>query len=164
MVPINVGDIQDYIDMKRLIIHDDDNSDNDDDKDKTKLKVIRMNDLIEAGMTKVNKVKFGIKLLSKGKERFRTPIKIEVSRASREAIECIENVGGQVKTVHYTRLSLRALLKPHKFAGGILPKNPLPPPRLMPYYTDYDNRGYLSPQVQKRDLLEKSNKEDLKLK
>lgn len=144
MTAVNIGDLQDFIDMKRI--------DTDD-------KVINMKDLVDSGLVTMSSVKFGIKLLAKGKDRFRSPIKIEVSRASRSAIEAIEKAGGEVTTVHYNRLSLRALMKPHKFEGGLLPRPALPPPRLMTYYNDFDNRGYLSPQIQKKKLLERLEQE-----
>ena len=112
-----------------------------------------MKDLIDAGVTTCSSVKHGMKLLAKGKDRLKTPFKIEISRASEGAIAAIEAVGGEVTTVHYNRLALRALLKPEKF--DIIPKRARPPPRLMQYYTDYDKRGYLSPEVQLK-ILEKS--------
>ena len=33
------------------------------------------------------------------------------------AIQAVEELGGEVSTVHYNRLALRALLKPHKFSN-----------------------------------------------
>jgi len=138
MVPVNVGTLQDYVDMGRLIPSDE---------------PWTMKDLIDAGVTTCSSVKHGIKLLAKGKDRLKTPIKIEISRASEGAIAAIEAVGGEVTTVHYNRLALRALLKPEKF--DIIPKRARPPPRLMQYYTDNDKRGYLSPEVQLK-ILEKS--------
>ena len=147
MTVINLGDLQDCIDRKRLQTHHDEES--------KQPVVIRLKDLVDAGLTTMSTVKHGIKLLAKGKERFRTPIRVEVSRASKAAIDAIEAVGGDITTVHYTRVSLRALLKPHKFEGKIFPRNALPPPKLMTYYNDYNNRGYLSPEMQKRRLLEK---------
>jgi large subunit ribosomal protein L15 len=137
MVPINVGTLQDYIDMGRLNIPD--VKDHNDPP-------LTMKDLVQAGITKTSSIKHGIKLLAKGKERLRSPIKIEISRASAGAIEAIEKAGGEITTVHYNRLALRALLKPEKFE--VIPKRARPPPKLMQYYTDYDKRGYLSPEVQ----------------
>lgn len=49
-------------------------------------------------------------------------------------------------TVYHTPLTLRALIAPEKF--DVLPRTPRPPPKLMPYYTNDDNRGYLSQRVQ----------------
>lgn len=137
MVPINVGTLQDYIDMGRLVPSNE---------------PLTIKDLVDAGVTKCSSIKHGVKLLAKGKERLRTPFKIEISRASEGAIEAIENVGGEITTVHYNRLALRALLKPDKFE--VIPKRARPPPKLMQYYTDYEKRGYLSPEMQLRRLKE----------
>ncbi len=152
MVPVNVGTIQDYIDMGRLVIPNTTNNDNTNgsDSDNDSDYVLTMKDLVEAGITKNSSIKHGVKLLAKGKERLRTPFKIEISRASAGAIEAIEKVGGEVTTVHYNRLALRALLKPEKF--DIIPKRARPPPKLMQYYTDYEKRGYLSPEIQLKKL------------
>ena len=141
MVPINVGTLQDYIDMGRLKVSNGLNQ-----------QPLTMKDLVEAGITKNSSIKHGIKLLAKGKERLRSPIKIEISRASTSAIEAIEKAGGEITTVHYNRLALRALLKPEKFE--VIPKRARPPPKLMQYYTDYDKRGYLSPEVQLKKVKE----------
>jgi len=138
MVPINVGTLQDYIDMGRLVPSDE---------------PFTIKDLVDAGVTKCSSVKHGVKLLAKGKERLRTPIKIEISRASEGAIEAVEGVGGEITTVHYNRLALRALLKPEKF--DIIPKRARPPPKLMQYYTDYDKRGYLSPEIELKKIKER---------
>ncbi len=143
MVPVNVGTLQDYIDMGRLIPSE---------------IPWTMKDLIDAGVTTCSSVKYGVKLLAKGKERLKSPIKIEISRASEGAIEAIENAGGKVTTVHYNRLALRALLKPEKF--DIIPKRARPPPKLMQYYTDFDKRGYLSPEVQLENLKMRPDKEE----
>lgn len=147
MLPINVGTLQDYIDMNRLKLPEGEND-----------PPLNMKDLVDAGMAKNSRIKHGIKLLSKGAERVTSPIRIEISRASKKAIDAIEGAGGEITTVHYNRLALRALLKPHKFE--ILPRRALPPPKLMEYYNDYEKRGYLSPEIQKRDLLKRlaSNK------
>ncbi|KAG7369670.1 50S ribosomal protein L15 [Nitzschia inconspicua] len=146
MMPINLGTIQDYIDMGRLVVPDNSNV------------ALTMKDLLDAGLCTASSVKHGIKLLAKGKERLRTPIHLEISRASEEAIEAVEAVGGEITTVHYNRLAVRALLKPQKFVAddgtGRLPKFARPPPKWQPYYTNWDrNRGYLSVQAQMRKLL-----------
>jgi large subunit ribosomal protein L15 len=133
MNPLNIGRLQDYVDMGRLPV----------DKELT------IKDLVDAGVTR--NVKHGVKLLAKG--QLTTPLKLKVSRASKSAIEAVEQVGGEITTVHYNRLALRALLKPHKF--DIIPKFARPPPKFMPYYTSWKNRGYLSPQAQLREVLKK---------
>ena len=170
MVPINVGTIQDYIDMGRLAVPADGDQ------------PLTIKDLVDAGITKASSVKHGVKLLGKGQYRLRSPIKIEVSRASDKAIAAIERAGGEITTVHYNRLALRALLKPEKFAAGgsamggggvandedndgessdsntskpLVPRQAKPPPKLMPYYTSYKNRGYLSPEVQLKKIEER---------
>ena len=101
-----------------------------------------MKDLVNARIFENSSIKEGVKLLGKGKERLTHPIRIDVSRASRSSIEPVEEVGGEVRTVHYNKLVLKALLKPEKFE--IIPKRvrARPPPRLMPYYTDYEKRGF----------------------
>lgn len=92
----------------------------------------------------------GVKLLATGKERFVAKVDIEVSRASREAIRAVEKNGGSVLSVYLTPLALRAVVKPEKFPFPL--KSPLPPPRILPYYTDARNRGYLSSKVQLAQL------------
>ena len=134
---------------------------------------LTIKDLVDAGITNSTSVKHGIKLLGKGRHRLRTPIRLEVSRASAKAVDAIERVGGSVTTVHYNRLALRALLKPEKFddndddeeedgdGGGrrkIVPRRARPPPKLMPYYTSYDKRGYLAPEVQLKKIEERLGK------
>eukprot|EP00934_Nitzschia_sp_Nitz4_P005980 Nitzschia sp. Nitz4//scaffold44_size153857//130452//131604//NITZ4_002744-RA/size153857-processed-gene-0.168-mRNA-1//-1//CDS//3329552226//5970//frame0 len=138
MLPVNLGTIQDYIDMGRL--------------PQAESGVLNIKDLVDAGIATPSSIKHGMKLLSTGKERLTTPLQIEISRASEEAIKAVEEAGGEVTTVHYNRLALRALLKPHKFIQ--LPKFARPPPKLQPYYTNWHrNRGYLSVQAQMRALL-----------
>ena len=51
---------------------------------------------------------------------------------------------------YYSRLALRAHLKPWKF--DILPREPKPKAKDMKYYTDPEKRGYLSQQVQLQEL------------
>mmetsp|Transcript_24140 Transcript_24140/g.39413 ORF Transcript_24140/g.39413 Transcript_24140/m.39413 type:complete len:192 (+) Transcript_24140:886-1461(+) len=148
MLAVNLGTIQDYIDMGRLVVPENNNS-----------TPLTMKDLLDAGIFTASSVKEGVKLLAKGKERFKTPIHLEISRASEEAIQAVEAIGGEVTTVHYNRLALRALLKPHKFIDqdqgtGRLPKFARPQPKWQPYYTNWDrHRGYLSVQAQMRKLL-----------
>lgn len=73
-----------------------------------------------------------------------------MSQASEAAIKAIEDVGGTVTCVHFNRLALRAMVKPYKFE--LLPRRARAPPRIMGYYLDYSKRGYLSPEVQIRNL------------
>eukprot|EP00164_Ancoracysta_twista_P010558 GFYU01015969.1.p1 GENE.GFYU01015969.1~~GFYU01015969.1.p1 ORF type:complete len:262 (-),score=60.47 GFYU01015969.1:133-918(-) len=101
---------------------------------------INMKVLADAGC--VGKIKEGVKVLS-GHKEFTTKVDLEVSRASKSAIEKIESAGGNVTTKYYNKLGLRALLKPEKF-DGVLPREARPPPKKAPYYESYENRGYLA--------------------
>jgi large subunit ribosomal protein L15 len=144
MIPINLGTLQDYIDMGRLPESKPDGS------------PLTMKDLLDAGVcgSRFSQIKHhGMKLLAKGKERLRSPINIHVSRASQSAIEALEAAGGSVTAVHYNRLALRVLMKPDKFEGKLIPKQAKPPPKRLPYYTSYDNRGYLSLEKQLENKL-----------
>jgi len=86
----------------------------------------------------------GVKLLGVGAEGFDVPINIEVSRCSESAKAAILAAGGSVTKVHYNRLGLRALLKPHKWEqmGRPLPHPARPPPRLV---SRVDRAGTLPP-------------------
>jgi hypothetical protein len=55
-----------------------------------------------------------------------------------------------VTCVHFNKLALRALIKPFKF--NILPRRARPPPKIMDYYLDHTKAGYLSPEIQIRNL------------
>ena len=94
----------------------------------------------------VPRIKYGVKLLARGKERFAARVRIEVSAASAEAIRAVEAAGGSVRSVYYTPLALRALLRPEKFDFPI--KSPRPPPNKIGYFLNYRNRGYLSSRLQ----------------
>lgn len=73
-----------------------------------------------------------------------------MSQASAEAIKAVEAAGGTITCVHFNKLAIRALLKPLKF--GILPRRARPPPKIMDYYLDKNKCGYLSPEIQIRNL------------
>jgi large subunit ribosomal protein L15 len=140
MLPINLGTLQMYIDMGRI----DPN------------KPITMRELMEAGLFKANAVQNGVKLLSNGKERLTSPVTISISRASAQAIDALEAIGGQVTTVHYNRLALRQLLRPQKFADAPV-KLARPPPKWQSYYSSWSKRGYLNPAVQMRAWLSRGD-------
>ena len=73
------------------------------------------------------------------------PLDIEVQDATARAIAAVEEAGGRISTVYYSRLALRALLKPDRILakGRLLPRPVLPPPKLMRRYLDEEKRGYL---------------------
>merc|ERR1712070_1213036 len=107
--------------------------------------LITIKDIHEANAC--GKVKHGVKLVGNG-EHLENPVNIEVTKASESAIKAVEDVGGSVTTVWLNRLALRAHMKPEKF--DIIPRRARPPPKKMAYYTDWKNRGYLSPEAQAR--------------
>ncbi len=129
---LNVGKLQEYIDSKKI------NADG----------IITMKDILDSGITG-KYIRHGVKLLGGGE--LKSPVKIEVTRASKEAIEKVEKNGGIVVSAYYTELGLRALLKPESFVkkGRLLPKRAKPPPKEAKYYLDWiNNRGYLSQEAQ----------------
>ncbi|EPX74027.1 ribosomal protein subunit L15 [Schizosaccharomyces octosporus yFS286] len=89
-------------------------------------------------------IKDGVELVADGKaEELNIPIHIEVTKATKEAIECVEKAGGTVKTVYFNSLGLRAHLYPERFRT--LPRQSLPSAKKdILYYTNPENRGYLS--------------------
>lgn len=131
--PLNLGKLQQLVDSERI--------------DATQ--PINMYALHQAGA--IGRVEHGIKLLADGAEWFGAKVNIEVSKASRAAIDAIEQQGGSVTTAYYNRLGLRVLLKPEKFEERPLPRRALPKRKTMAYYLDPDNRGYLlSPEGKER--------------
>ncbi|KAJ2674820.1 YmL10 [Coemansia spiralis] len=97
---------------------------------------------------KSNLVRFkeGVTLLGRGAHVLTTPITIEVTKASKQAIERIEELGGKVVCVYHNRLALRALLHPEKFA--VLPKSAQPTTaKLRRLYEDPERRGFLAPEI-----------------
>lgn len=134
MSPLNLFQLQLWIDQKRI--------------DPTK--PITMKELLDSRI--VHGIKDGVKLLGKGAADFRTPnVTIIVSRASQSAIKAIEDLNGTVVCKFYNRLTLRALLKPHRFAAKhrFLPGD-AHPTRKQDWmrYSDWENRrGYLGNQV-----------------
>lgn len=73
-----------------------------------------------------------------------------MSAASSSAIKAIEAAGGTVTCVHFNQLALRSLIKPLKYE--LLPRRARPAPRVMGYFLDRTKSGYLSPEVQLRNL------------
>lgn len=182
MVGLNLGVIQDYIDMGRFAKLSQRTSSSTDSSTDEGQPVVTLGvvDFIEAGIFKKTPGLAGIKLLAGGKERFTAQnVRLQVNRASDEAIAAAEQAGNnQVTTMHFNRLAMRALIRPDKFSkiGApaaaapveaesedspldqedryLLPKQARPPPKLQPYYTSWKNRGYLCPQVQMREFLD----------
>jgi len=109
-------------------------------------KPITMKELFDSNLS--GKIKHGVKLLGVGAEKFDIPITIEVSRASKSAIEAVEKAGGTIVCSYYNRVGLRALLRPDKFDPERMPLRARPKPKKMRFYNDNELRGYLSPEMQ----------------
>lgn len=91
---------------------------------------ITMKDLVDAGV--LSKINNGVKILGKGSDKFstlKTPVTLEVTDASAQAIEVVKSMGGSLKVVYRTDLLLRNHLKPHKFHPDKQLKTPMPPPK-----------------------------------
>ena len=133
---VSISDIQDFINLKRLHAPTDD--------------FTTIRDLYACGV--INKVRDGVKVLDVrvGGAKLTSPIHLEVNQASLSAINAIEAAGGTVTCIHLNKLAMRAILKPYKF--DLLPMRARPPPKLMDFYLDKNHMGYLSPEVQIRNL------------
>ncbi|WFD24199.1 YmL10 [Malassezia equina] len=95
----------------------------------------------------IHRLRDGVKLLGDGSEHLRTPVNVVVSRASRSAIEAIEKAGGSIVCRYYNALSLRALVKPHKWLAKNEPLPHFADPvshRDLLWYSSMNNRGYLA--------------------
>lgn len=87
-----------------------------------------MRDLFEGSV--INKCEYGVKLLGKGYIDFKhlnIPMHLEVSDASKTAIDAIKAAGGSIKVVYHTDTTLKKHIKPHKFINPNV-KIPMPPP------------------------------------
>lgn len=93
MAPINLNRIQYWINQGRL-----------DPSQPITLKELN-------GSRCIHGVKDGVKLLARGKEELTTPINIIVSRASAEAIDTVERLGGTVTTRYYTKFAIKKILR-----------------------------------------------------
>ena len=136
---VSVGQVQNYIQMGRL----------------ENTGKITMKNLVEAGIFKT--IKHGVKLLGAShvgaKPSLTVPLDIEVTMASSGAIKAVEAAGGRVVARYHNKIGLRALLKPHKFEEGMLPRPARPPPKMAEFYTQYKHRGYLSQEIQLEDQM-----------
>ena len=84
----------------------------------------------------LNKIKFGVKVLGNGadklatiSQRFNTPIRLEASDATAQAIAAISETGGNIQMNYRTPLLMRQYLKPHKFPEYVELKSPMPSPK-----------------------------------
>ncbi len=73
-----------------------------------------------------------------------------MSFASGHAIRAVEAAGGTVTCTYFNVLALRALMKPFDFE--LFPRRARPNPKIINYYLDPSKCGYLSPEIQLRNL------------
>ncbi|XP_077094062.1 large ribosomal subunit protein uL15m [Siphateles boraxobius] len=99
----------------------------------------------------------GVQLTDEGADIFCAKVNLEVQVASEKAIAAVERNGGVITTSYYDPRSLQVLIKPVPFlmSGDPIPKRLLPGEELLPYYTDANNRGYLSDPAQVRAARER---------
>ncbi|CAR22182.1 mitochondrial 54S ribosomal protein uL15m [Lachancea thermotolerans CBS 6340] len=91
-------------------------------------------------------IKHGIKVLGEGKQFYNLPIKIEATRASKDAIQAIEKAGGEFTARYFNQLGLKAHLSPQWFLQkrGRIPLQARPVKRKdIDYYSNEKKRGYL---------------------
>ena len=94
----------------------------------------------------VHTIHDGVRLLARGSSKFSAKIDIEVSQASKPAIEAIERNGGRVVCRYYNKLGLQAILRPERFFQ--FPKLADPTRRhVREWYSNPEHRGYLAPGV-----------------
>ena len=75
-----------------------------------------MKDLLHAGA--LSKIKYGVKLLSKGGDKFKelnTPVNLQISDASKSAIDLVNETGGNLSVQYRTPLLMRYHLRPWAF-------------------------------------------------
>lgn len=109
--PISLSIIQRMIDLGRL----------------SPAAPITMADLVRCGA--IRRIKYGVLLVPGG--NFVTPAQIQVTEAVPEAANAVIDAGGSVTLAWYTRLGLRALIKPEKWHDQNLPlpRWAAPPPK-----------------------------------
>lgn len=78
-----------------------------------------------------------------GKQVFKTPIEITVSRASHEAIKAVEAAGGKVVTRFFNKNGIRAVVHPERYPPNVRLANPTAR-KDIEYYRDPEHRGYLA--------------------
>ncbi|KAI0798111.1 ribosomal protein L15 [Abortiporus biennis] len=128
--PVNLDRIQHWIEQGRLTSSPD--------------KPITAKELFESGC--IHNVHDGIKLLGDGASELKSPVHITPSRASKSAIRAVEKLGGSVFCKYYNDLALRDCV------DGRTDRTQAAPTRRTDilWYTQWKNRGYLSPEALKK--------------
>ncbi len=108
---------------------------------------ITIRTLKKAGLVK--QIHDGVKLLAKGASDFKWKVDIEVNAVSQKAIAAVEKAGGKVQSTYNNKVGLSAVLRPERWTEKNLPlpRQARPQPKRLDYYTDFKNRGYLSPEM-----------------
>lgn len=140
LAKLNLGTIQQLIDAGRL----------------DPAKPVTMRELYRS-RTLGSNVRHGIKILGGGSDTFRSKVTISATRASPQAINRIEGLGGKFTAEYYNELGMRALTRPEAVLRkyGRLPLRARPSDRRnIEFYRDAEHRGYLvgapnPPQIKK---------------
>ncbi|KAF9239612.1 ribosomal protein L15 [Melanogaster broomeanus] len=124
---VNLDRIQHWIDQGRL--------------QSSPGKPITARELLLSGC--VHNVHDGIKVLGNGAEFLKSAVHISASRASRTAIKAVEAKGGSVFCQYYNALALRDCVKGRadRISAAPTRRNDIL------WYTEWRNRGYLSPEA-----------------
>ena len=77
--------------------------------------------------------------------------------ASEDAINAIERQGGKITCVYFNKVGMRLHLFPERFSPPI-PRFARPPDKLLEFYADPVNRGFLADE-EEREKLRVANKE-----
>ncbi|KAF7792172.1 hypothetical protein EIP86_003202 [Pleurotus ostreatoroseus] len=128
--PINLDRIQHWIDQGRL--------------QSSPEKPITARELLLSGC--IHDAHDGIKLLGDGAQHLKAPIHVVSSKASKSAIKAVEKLGGYVFCQYYNALALRDCLKGRtdRTSAAPIKRNDIV------WYTEWRNRGYLSPEALKK--------------
>mmetsp|Transcript_15955 Transcript_15955/g.20849 ORF Transcript_15955/g.20849 Transcript_15955/m.20849 type:complete len:307 (+) Transcript_15955:157-1077(+) len=149
LIPFNLGTLQDFIDMGRFPGVGDSLSN-----------PINMRHMVESGALASNTTwkHGGAKLLADGKDRLKSTVHVVIGRASDEALAAVEALGGSVTCVHYNKKALRQILKPPERIKRFY-RQARPPSKYQPFYTNWNNRGYLHPAIQMRNWFQGPGKD-----
>ncbi|KAG9016724.1 YmL10 [Tulasnella sp. 427] len=125
--PVNLDRLQHWIDSGRLT--------------SSPQSPITARELLLSGC--VHNVKDGVKLLGDGAEQLKSPVFLELSRASKSAISAIESKGGKVFCKYYNDLALKDLVQGRTDRQEALPVRKAD----ILWYSKKSNRGYLADSV-----------------
>ncbi len=102
-------------------------------------KPVTMRELFRSGV--VTRIRYGVALAPGGS--LASPLKIQVTEASPEAAMAVLDAGGMVELAWYSRIGLRALLKPRKWTDNNLPlpRWAAPPPKWQHRYPERSETG-----------------------